>query len=99
MKIESEGGWGITSKQVMCNPNLSPQAKALYALLATYADYKTRECFPGRRRLAEDLGVSERTIGTLLAALADAGVVERQGRGWGRNRQSKLRDFIFVVDD
>lgn len=55
-------------------------AKALLALLATYADRDGR-CFPSRERLALELATSQRTVARLLAELVKAGVVARTQPG------------------
>lgn len=47
------------------------QARLLMILL-TYADWKTGECFPAIQTLAEDCGVSARTVQRRLDALARA---------------------------
>ena len=41
-------------------------------------------CFPGQKRLAEDIGASERSIRTWLKELEKAGLVDIKQRGQGR---------------
>lgn len=72
--------WGRISAQVLRDPDLTPQAKALYALLATYADNGGRDCWPNQQTLADQLGVSVDTIQRQLRVLEDAGVVETNAR-------------------
>lgn len=61
---------------------LSPGAKALYAGIMSYAHNTTRYAFPGRQRLADDLGVSLRSVGAYLKELEDFGAmaIVRGGR-------------------
>jgi DNA-binding MarR family transcriptional regulator len=71
--------FGIVSKDVLDDPQLSIQAKGLYSLLCTYAN-KERECFPSRNTLADQLNVSVRYIDTLIKELKTIGYIQRIGR-------------------
>jgi Helix-turn-helix domain len=90
------------------DPNLTPQAKALYMVLATYADVTTREMFPSRKTLAVDLGLDRgevsdsadggrRSITRWTAELRTAGVlrIERRTRGDG----SQTSNLYVLLDD
>lgn len=69
--------WSRVSIDVLRDPALSAQAKAVYAVLATYADDAGRDqCYPRQETLAEQLGVSVDTVQRHIKALEDAGVVE-----------------------
>lgn len=96
VNISARGAWGVVSKDIMRDPSISPQAKGLYALLATYADHKTRECHVGRERLAADLGVSVRSVSIWMKELLDNDALDRQYRGLARSRKTRLHDFILV---
>lgn len=96
MRVVAPGGWGIVSKQVLRNPSISPQAKGLYALLASYADYRTRRCHVGRERLAEDLGVSVRSVSIWIKELREADALDRQVRGFNQSQQTRLHDFVVI---
>ena len=61
----------------------SIQARFLFALLLSYA-WQEGHCWPGQRRLAEDLEVSERTIRTWLKELVDARLISIERRGLNR---------------
>ncbi|TXH08329.1 MAG: helix-turn-helix domain-containing protein [Hyphomicrobiaceae bacterium] len=71
---------------VLKNGKLSPWARLVHALLI---DYDTEEggCYPGRERLANDLGTSIPTIDRALTELCKAGLIikKRQGRGHTNN--------------
>jgi DNA-binding IscR family transcriptional regulator len=71
--------FGIVSKNVLDDPQLSIQAKGLYSLLCTYAN-KQRECFPSRNTLADQLNISVRYVDTLIKELKNAGCMTRTGR-------------------
>ncbi|NKC02030.1 MAG: hypothetical protein GKR90_26510 [Pseudomonadales bacterium] len=71
--------FGIVNREVMLSPNLSIKAKALYSVLACYAN-KQRSCFPSISTLADDLNVSQRTTKRLIKELKDQDYVKRVGR-------------------
>ena len=58
-------------------------AKLIYAMLLKYAR-ELDECFPGQRKLADDLGSSERSVRSWLKELEAAGLVSIKQRGQGR---------------
>ena len=71
--------FGIVNREVMLSSNLSIKAKALYSVLACYAN-KQRSCFPSISTLADDLNVSQRTTKRLIKELKDQDYVKRVGR-------------------
>tara|TARA_Y100000385_G_C13005957_1_gene599437 strand:+ start:501 stop:749 length:249 start_codon:yes stop_codon:yes gene_type:complete len=77
--MSSNYRFGIVSRDVITEPNLSLQAKAVYSTLACYAN-KQRSCFPSISTLADDLNVSQRTIKRLIKELKEQGYVKRVGR-------------------
>lgn len=89
-------GFGIVATKVMRDPRLSTSAKALYAVLCTYADDEG-VCYPSNETLARDLGVTTRTVQTLLAELNAAGVTvreERYAEGRQINSVTRLTDTV-----
>ncbi|MGK0255840.1 MAG: DNA-binding MarR family transcriptional regulator [Arcobacteraceae bacterium] len=71
--------FGIVSCNVILDPDITLQSKALYAALACYAN-KQRTCFPSISTLSNDLNVSERTIKRLIKELKNKKIVVRTGR-------------------
>jgi hypothetical protein len=69
-------GFGIVAVNVMRDPEIPGPAKALYAVLATYADSRG-ECHPSHETLARDLGAVEKSVRNWMQALVEAGVIER----------------------
>ena len=61
---------------------LSSGDKMTFAMLLAYA-WQNDFCFPGQERLAEDLGVTDRSVRTNLKALEEQGllVIKRRGQG------------------
>ena len=71
--------FGIVSREVILSPDLSIKAKALYSVLACYAN-KQRSCFPSISTLADDLNVSQRTTKRMIKELKDQDYIKRVGR-------------------
>src|SRR5215212_3927159 len=70
-------------RAVLKAPKLTRNAKCLYALLLDYA-WQEGSSFPGQLRLAEDLGVTDRTIRTDLAELKEFGLIDWKQRGMNK---------------
>lgn len=71
------GGFGMVSKSVLADPDLSTREKALYAYLATYADGVTNELRVSVNRMCAELGVTQATIKRSLKILEDRQIIER----------------------
>ena len=71
--------FGIVDWDVMSNPSVSAQSKALYALLCIYCGDK-RECYPSISTLADILDKSHRQISRNIRELKDAGIIKRIGK-------------------
>lgn len=72
---------------------VTPRAVVLYGLLRRYAD-KCGHCHPSRKRLAERLRCTDRTITSLLAELVDIGAITVTARYDGDGGRS-LNDYIL----
>ncbi len=59
---------------------LTPSARHVLLLLATYADAKTRLCSPGVTRLARETGLARSTVQTALTQLEASRLIVRQRR-------------------
>lgn len=68
---------------ILREKKLSIGAKAVYACLLSYA-WQDPTCFPGQGRMADDLGVSKRSVITFLKELERAGYLEKERRGLGK---------------
>lgn len=75
-------------QDVVRNPNLTPEAKAIYAYLASMAG-DTDECYPSKELMAKELHISMHRLDKHLALLIGAGVVMKkrtsEGNLKGRN--------------
>lgn len=77
---------------------LSHGAVRLYGVIMTYASNDERTAFPGRERLAEDMGVKVRSVSTYIKELEDFGaltVTRRRNRRTG-NFYSNHYTLIFT---
>lgn len=63
--------------------NLTPVEKTTYAVLRSYADSEGN-AYLGQVRLAAEVGVSERTVRTVVQTLVAVGLITRRQRGQGR---------------
>ena len=67
-------GFGIIPKLVMQDPTLSLSAKAVYAYFCSFAGSGTT-CFPSRKKMCFDLGISNDTLGKYIRELTGRGLI------------------------
>ncbi len=68
---------------VLRDKNLSFGARLTYAVLLSYA-WQEDSCFPGQDRMANDLGVTERSIRTFLSELKHREYIDWRQQGLGK---------------
>jgi Helix-turn-helix domain len=90
--------FGTVVTRVMRDPSLSMSAKALYCLLCTYADGE-RSCWPSNETLGEQLGVTDRSIRTLMNELVTAGIVMREARYVEGRQSTSVTHLVDVTSD
>lgn len=71
--------FGIVDWEVMSNSSISPQSKALYAILCVFCGDKG-ECFPSISTLADIMDLSHRQTSRLIKNLKDHDIIRREGR-------------------
>jgi DNA-binding transcriptional ArsR family regulator len=81
--IATQRGWTGVPNFILESKEISVGAKLIYAMLLKYAR-ELDECFPGQRKLADDLGSSERSVRSWLKELEGADLVSIKQRGQGR---------------
>lgn len=74
--MRGKGGYGIVFQTVMRNKNLSPEAKAIYAYLCSFAGNK-ETCHPSVNIMSQELGMSKGRLSKYMKELIACGVVER----------------------
>ena len=84
---EKKRGYGKVYKEVMRCKTLTPEAKAIYAYLAVFADAKD-ECYPSVKLIMDEIGMSDRRFYKHINLLKQQGVVEakqlRENNKWSK---------------
>lgn len=78
----SSSGFTQVPNAILQNKDLSPGAKITYSMLLKYA-WEKEKCFPGQERLADDIGISKRSVITFLKEIEKIGYLETKRRGRG----------------
>ncbi|WP_432629161.1 helix-turn-helix domain-containing protein [Brotaphodocola sp.] len=74
--MKEQGGYGIVFQKIMRNKNLSPEAKAIYAYLCSFAG-SGETCHPSVDTMSQELGMSKGRLSKYMKELIACGVVER----------------------
>lgn len=77
------GGFTQVPNIILKSKEVSVGAKLTYAMLLSYA-WDNDFCFPGQETLAEDIGVSKRSVVTFVSDLEIAGYISIKRQGLGR---------------
>lgn len=83
-------GFGMVSRTVMTDPELSVRDKAVYAYLASYADSTTNELTVSINRMAAECDVTQSTIKRSLRILENKGIIQRVSVGMRTTRKTIL---------
>jgi hypothetical protein len=89
----SAGGFTQVPNVVLNSPNMGFAAKTVYAKLLSYA-WNNHFCFPGLKRMAEELGCGVSTVGDAIQELTRHGWVEVTRRGQGKTNLYKLKYVV-----
>lgn len=84
---------------IRAGKDLSQGARSLYADIMTYADNDKRSAFPGQQVLADDLGVSVRSVRTYMNELEAFGALEVERRRNKRTGNFYANRYVLVFDD
>jgi len=87
--VTVRGGFTPLLNSIIDDRTLSAGAFRLYAALASYCWNGSDTCWPAASRLAEQLGVAERTVQRQLDQLVTAGYVRKHCRP-GRTNEYEL---------
>jgi Helix-turn-helix domain len=68
---------------ILKNPDVSVNAKLVYALLLSYA-WHNDCCFPGQERLAQHMGVNISTVSRAMTELHASSLIDIERRGLGK---------------
>lgn len=62
--------------EVMRNPKIYAQTKAIYSYLYVRADHKTNLAYPPKKQMLEEINLTEKMIQQGLAVLENQGYIE-----------------------
>jgi DNA-binding transcriptional ArsR family regulator len=85
----TRGGFTQVPNFLLKSKGLSAGDKMTFAMLLSYA-WQNDFCFPGQERLAQDLGLSDRSVRTHLKSLETRGLLAIQRRGQGKTNIYEL---------
>ena len=77
--FKKQVSFGIVTKDIMTDPELSLQAKGLYAILCTYAN-KQRQCYPSLNTLSDISKKSVSQVSAYIKELKNKGYITRKGK-------------------
>jgi DNA-binding MarR family transcriptional regulator len=79
----TRGGFTQVPNFLLKSKNLSAGDKLAFAMLLSYA-WQNDHCFPGQRRLGEDMGIHETNVRKHLKSLEENGLLSIARRGQGK---------------
>lgn len=85
----SARGFTQVPNHVLESDKISPGAKLSYAMLLRYA-WHNDFCFPGQKRLADDMGVTRQSANTYIKELERKGFLSITRRGQGKTNLYEL---------
>ena len=87
--VATRGGFTQVPNFLLKSNKLSAGDKMTFAMLLSYA-WQNDYCFPGQTRLAQDLGLSDRSVRTHLKSLELNGLLAIKRRGQGKTNVYEL---------
>jgi hypothetical protein len=76
--------WHAIPNSIVIDSAISTGAKVTYAMFLNYT-WNNDSCFPGKSRLADDIGFSRTRVTRCIAELEKAGLITIQRRGQGKS--------------
>ena len=89
--IDDSPNYGRAPRSLLRDPDVSPQAKAMWTLLEDYASPGSPMPFPGQDTLAEHMGVTSRSVRSWLHELRDHGWLEIESKPTPRGTRNSYR--------
>jgi DNA-binding transcriptional ArsR family regulator len=87
----SRGGFTQVPNFLLKSKKLSAGDKMTFAMLLSYA-WQNDYCFPGQERLAQDLGLTDRSVRTHLKSLEGSGLLAIKRRGQSKTNITLARE-------
>ena len=86
----SKGGFTQVPNSVLRANDLTPASKLTFAMLLSYA-WQNDFCFPGQKRLAQEMGAGQRSVVRYIDELEKKGYIKITKRGLGKPNLYELR--------
>lgn len=86
-------GFTMVPNLILNDPNLSVGAKIVYAKFLQYA-WEKNYCYPGQKRLGEEIGLSEGRVSQLIKELVEAGLLTVKRRGLNQTNMYTLHMVV-----
>lgn len=96
MEVTRAVQFGTVDAALIRDPSLSPTTKAVYAVLATYANPSDRSSYPRRSVIAAHLNVTTKTVDRAIRVLIDAAWLRVDER---RNKDGQQRSSLYTLTD
>jgi hypothetical protein len=77
MKEAAGGGYGIVYREIMRDPSIPPESKAIYAYLCSFAG-SDGTCFPKVETMQKELCMGKQRFNKYMSVLVNLGVVVRK---------------------
>lgn len=89
-------GYGMVQTEIMRLPNVSIQAKAIYALLASYTGAK-EFCWPSQETIANDMGFKRpHTVSKYIKELEKAGLIKKSKLYPGEMKNHNKYEVMYI---
>jgi biotin operon repressor len=88
-----ETGFAQVPNEILRDARLTAPSRLLYSILKSYA-WQDDNSFPGQKRLAEEMGCSDRMVRSYLQELEESGLVAVEQRGKMATNRYYLTDRI-----
>ena len=102
VKIQSTSilsdGYGLIPKKITRDKNLTLEAKAIYAYLASFAG-ANNSCYPGKKMMISELSTTEKRFDKNIKILKEYGYIKVYKRRNGNRNDSNLYELIMDTRD
>ena len=92
--LAGKRGFAMIPNEVIRDPRLTAQSKALYTLMRSYAWGNKEDMFTGKTRMAAEMNWSTRYLSTIMDELKACGLVIVKLRGRNITNQYRLTDRV-----
>ncbi len=90
------GTFSLAPDAVLRRKDISPAAKLVYVLLLRHQG-KHATAWPAQATLAEETGLTERTVRSAIKALEAAGLIETLSKGSARRKRANVYRVIWPI--